>query len=118
MCSSARPGLTPSIDTGERYDDVIVFWVEDEHEKQALVGDPSTPFFTTDHFNGHPSVLLRACRLGELSVSAVEDAGRRGLAGAGVQASRRVAGRVPARRPELIVPARPACQPRSGGTDR
>ena len=60
-------------DTGERYDDVIVFWVEDEHEKRALVDDPSTPFFTTDHFNGHPSVLLRACQLGELSVGAVEE---------------------------------------------
>lgn len=60
-------------DSGERYDDVIVFWVEDEHEKRALVDDPSTPFFTTGHFDGHPSVLLRACRLGQLSKGAVEE---------------------------------------------
>lgn len=53
-------------DTGERYDDVIVFWVESEEDKQALVEDPSTPFFTTPHFNGHPSVLLRGSRVGEL----------------------------------------------------
>lgn len=53
--------------TGERYDDVIVFWVGDEADKQALVQDESTPFFTTRHFDGHPSVLLRACRVGELS---------------------------------------------------
>ncbi len=52
--------------TGERYDDVIVFWVASEEEKQALVLDESTPFFTTPHFAGHPSVLLRGSRIGEL----------------------------------------------------
>jgi len=54
-------------ETGERYQDVIIFWVESEAEKEALVQDPSTPFFTTSHFRGHPSVLLRASRLGELT---------------------------------------------------
>ncbi|HVV19963.1 MAG TPA: MmcQ/YjbR family DNA-binding protein [Pseudonocardiaceae bacterium] len=54
-------------DTGERYPDVIVFWVPSEADKQALVQDPDSPFFTTPHFNGHPSVLLRASRVGELS---------------------------------------------------
>lgn len=54
-------------DTGERYADVIVFWVESEDDKQSLVQDPGTPFFTTRHFDGHPSVLLRASRVGELS---------------------------------------------------
>jgi hypothetical protein len=53
-------------ETGERYDDVIVFWVASDADKQALVADESTPFFTTPHFNGHPSVLLRGCRIGEL----------------------------------------------------
>jgi hypothetical protein len=53
--------------TGERYDDVIVFWVGSEADKQALVQDESTPFFTTSHFDGHLSVLLRASRVGELS---------------------------------------------------
>jgi hypothetical protein len=53
--------------TGERYSDVIVFWVASEPDKQALVQDGSTPFFTTPHFDGHLSVLLRASRLGELS---------------------------------------------------
>jgi hypothetical protein len=53
-------------ETGERYDDVIVFWVASDVAKQALVADESTPFFTTPHFNGHPSVLLRGCRVGEL----------------------------------------------------
>jgi hypothetical protein len=50
-------------DTGERYRDVIVFWVASEVDKQALVQDPASPFFTTPHFDGHPSVLIRASRL-------------------------------------------------------
>ena len=54
--------------TGERYDDVIVFWVASEADKQALVQDRASPFFTTPHFDGHLSVLVRACRLGELSL--------------------------------------------------
>jgi hypothetical protein len=54
-------------DTGERYDDVIVFWVASEADKQALVQDERTPFFTTKHFDGHLSVLLRASRIGELT---------------------------------------------------
>jgi hypothetical protein len=53
--------------TGERYDDVIVFWVASEAEKLALIQDAVTPFFTTRHFEGHPSVLLRAADVGELS---------------------------------------------------
>ena len=54
-------------DTGERYDDVIVIWVESEGDKRALVQDETSPFFTTPHFNGHPSVLLRGSRVGELT---------------------------------------------------
>ncbi len=53
--------------TGERYDDVIMFWVASEADKHALTGDPRSPFFTTAHFDGHPSVLVRASRLDELS---------------------------------------------------
>ena len=45
--------------TGERYDDVIVIWVESQADKQSLTSDPGSPFFTTDHFNGHDSVLIR-----------------------------------------------------------
>jgi hypothetical protein len=53
-------------ETGERYTDVIVFWVASEEDKRALVLDESTPFFTTPHFDGHNSVLLRGSRIGEL----------------------------------------------------
>ena len=65
-------------ETGARLTDVIVFWVADEGEKQALVQDEASPFFTTPHFDGHPSVLLRGSRIGELSraelAEVVEDA--------------------------------------------
>jgi hypothetical protein len=61
-----RPDAVDPI-TGERYPDVIVFWVPSDEDKQALVRDEASPFFTTGHFDGHPSVLIRACRVGELS---------------------------------------------------
>lgn len=54
-------------DTGERLADVIMIWVESESEKLALVQDPDSPFFTTDRFDDHPSVLVRASRLADVS---------------------------------------------------
>jgi hypothetical protein len=54
-------------ETGERYADVIVIWVESEADKQALVQDDASPFFTTPHFDGHRSVLLRGSRIGEIT---------------------------------------------------
>ena len=54
-------------DTGERLADVIMIWVESESEKLALVQDPQSPFFTTDRFDDHPSVLVRASRLADVS---------------------------------------------------
>ena len=60
-------------ETGERLTDVIVFWVESLEEKQAMLADPDSPYFTTAHFDGHPSVLIRAGRIGELDVSEVDE---------------------------------------------
>ncbi len=54
-------------DTGERYTDVIVFWVGSEEDKLALVQDEDSPFFTTPHFDGHLSVLIRASQIGEVT---------------------------------------------------
>ena len=51
-------------ETGERLRDMIVFWVESEADKHALVQDPNTPFFTTPHFDGYPTVLVRLDRIG------------------------------------------------------
>jgi hypothetical protein len=53
--------------SGERLPDVIVIWVESEADKQALVQDPTTPFFSTPHFDGHNSVLVQASRIGEIT---------------------------------------------------
>lgn len=65
-------------DTSERYPDVIVFWVPSEADKRALVQDERSPFFTTKHFDGHLSVLVRASRLAELTrqelAEVIEDA--------------------------------------------
>ncbi|MEV6099352.1 hypothetical protein [Nocardia sp. NPDC051981] len=55
-------------ETGERYDDVIIFWVPSEDDKLALTQDPDSPFFTTPHFQGHLSVLVRGSRIPELGL--------------------------------------------------
>ncbi|MBV9515880.1 MAG: MmcQ/YjbR family DNA-binding protein [Mycobacteriaceae bacterium] len=53
--------------SGEPYPDVIVIWVASEAEKKALVQDPDSPFFTTSHFDGHLSVLVRESELHRIS---------------------------------------------------
>jgi hypothetical protein len=74
---TARPDAVDRT-TGERLTDVILLWVPDEADKQAMVQDERSPYFTTSHFDGHPSVLLRASRIGELTYAelaeVVEDA--------------------------------------------
>lgn len=54
-------------ETGERLDDVVVFWVADEDEKQAILAQ-GPPWFTTPHFDGHASVLVRLSQLHQLEV--------------------------------------------------
>jgi hypothetical protein len=63
---SPRPDAVDP-ETGERYPDVVMFWVASLEEKLALVQDASLPFFTTAHFDGYPSVLLRTAHVGKLS---------------------------------------------------
>lgn len=58
---------------GERLCDVVVVWVENDAAKQALLADETLPLFTTDHFNGHPSVLLQHSRVGEMSLSVLAE---------------------------------------------
>jgi hypothetical protein len=62
-----RPDATDPV-TGERYPDVIVFWVDSEADKLAMIQDEHSPFFSTSHFDGHLSVLIRGSRIGELSL--------------------------------------------------
>lgn len=62
-----RPDAVDPV-TGDRYTDVIVVWVDGEEDKLALV-QSGPPYFTTPHFDGHPSVLLREAQLGLLSLA-------------------------------------------------
>ena len=62
------PGRT-AIDpgTGEPYDDLLVVVTPSAEDKEALVGDEATPFFTVPHFDGYNAVLVQQSRLGELT---------------------------------------------------
>lgn len=60
-------------ESGEKYQDVVMIWVETEMDKLALTQDPSSPFFTTDRFDDHPSVLVRASRIKEISRSELQE---------------------------------------------
>jgi hypothetical protein len=53
-------------DTGEMYDDLVVIITPTAVEKNALVEDDATPFFTIPHFKGFNAVLVQQSRLGEL----------------------------------------------------
>lgn len=61
----ARPDARDPV-TGDRLTDVVCFFVPGEDDKHALV-ESDGPFFTTPHFDGHLSVLLRLAHLGQLS---------------------------------------------------
>lgn len=39
--------------------DVLVVWCEDLAEKEALIASEPDKFFTTPHYDGHPTVLVR-----------------------------------------------------------
>ena len=52
--------------TGEMLTDVVYFHCH-ATDKEALVADEKSPWFTTPHFNGYPAVLLQESRIGELT---------------------------------------------------
>lgn len=62
--SPHRSAIDP--ETGEMYDDLLVIVTPTAAEKQALVDDPTTPFFTIDHFRSFNAVLVQQSRLGEI----------------------------------------------------
>lgn len=64
-----RPPGKTAVDpaTGQPYDDLVVIITPTEVEKDALVADESTPFFTIDHFKNFAAVLVQQSRLGEIS---------------------------------------------------
>ena len=68
---SRRPdALDP--ETGERLDDVLVFWVEDLAVKELLVESDSV-YFTTPHWNGYSAVLVRIRDLKKLPKAELRD---------------------------------------------
>jgi hypothetical protein len=52
--------------TGELLDDVLVFRVDGLDAKDLLLGDNRGIYFTTPHWNGHASVLMRIRDLARL----------------------------------------------------
>lgn len=60
-------------ETGEMYDDLVVIITPTAVEKNALVEDPDTPFFTIDHFRSFDAVLVQLSRLGELDVDELRE---------------------------------------------
>jgi hypothetical protein len=52
--------------TGERLNDVLVFRVADEEMKAMWLAARPEVYFTTDHFNGHASILTRIPFLAEI----------------------------------------------------
>ena len=53
-------------DTGERLDDVLVFRVANEEMKSMWLAARPDVYFTTDHFNGYPAILLRIPSLADV----------------------------------------------------
>ncbi|PPK67490.1 MmcQ/YjbR family DNA-binding protein [Actinokineospora auranticolor] len=43
--------------------DTLVVWCADESEKQALIAADPDRYFTTPHYDGYPSVLVRLSTL-------------------------------------------------------
>jgi hypothetical protein len=74
MCfhRSRRPDAIDP-ETGERLDDVLMFRVADQEEKELLLAGRPDVFFTTPHFNGYPAVLTRIPRLALLDREELRD---------------------------------------------
>jgi hypothetical protein len=60
-------------ETGERLDDVLMFRVAGEGEKELLLADARGLFFTTPHFNGYPAILLRIRDLEQIDREELRD---------------------------------------------
>jgi hypothetical protein len=62
----------------ERMDDVLVIGVDNLDEKELLLEQSPDLYFTTDHYNGYPALLLRVNRMGRRELKAlIERAWRR-----------------------------------------
>ncbi len=59
--------------TGERLEDVLMFRVAGQEEKELLLASRPDVFFTTPHFNGYPAVLTRIPQLALLDRDELRD---------------------------------------------
>ena len=73
-------------ETGEPYDDVLAFSCTAE-DKESMVSDPDSPWFTTPHWNGYNAVLLLERDLGRLTAAGGPGGRHRRLAGQGAEAA-------------------------------
>ena len=62
---SPRPDAVDAA-TGERLEDVLVFWVDSLEEKDLVLADDRGIFFTTPHWNGYRAVLMRIPELARI----------------------------------------------------
>ena len=54
----------------ERMDDVLVVGVDNLDEKELLLEQAPDLYFTTDHYNGYPALLLRVNKMGKRELKA------------------------------------------------
>jgi hypothetical protein len=69
---SRRPDAVDP-ETGERFDDVLMFRVEDIGVKELMLADDRGVFFTTKHFDGYPAVLVRIPDLARIDREELRD---------------------------------------------
>ena len=67
-----RDAIDP--ETGERFEDVLMFRVADLGVKELMLADERRIFFTTPHFDGYPAVLMHIPDLPHLDREELEDA--------------------------------------------
>ena len=67
-----RDAIDP--ETGERFEDVLMFRVADLGVKELMLADERRIFFTTPHFDGYPAVLMHIPDLPRLDREELEDA--------------------------------------------
>jgi hypothetical protein len=72
-CQRGRRKDALDPETGERLDDVLMFRVADLGVKELMLGDERGLFFTTDHFEGYPAVLLRIPSLADVDRDELHD---------------------------------------------
>ena len=72
-CQRGRRPDAIDPDTGERMEDVLMFRVADQDVKELLLADDRGLYFTTQHFDGYPAVLIRIPQLERLDRDELAD---------------------------------------------